>query len=65
MTLKSYVNAIVSAGLSGGVAALTQLTFRSFDIDWKHTGTTFAAGALIGVVQHFRAAPGTVSIPSN
>ena len=44
---------------------LEKLSYAYQPIVDPHTGTTFAAGALIGVVQHFRAAPGTVSIPSN
>jgi hypothetical protein len=34
-------------------------------INWKNVAITFAGGALIGVVGHFRTPPGTISTPKN
>jgi hypothetical protein len=63
MSRKAYANAVISAGMAGGIAALAQLSTTRFDLDWRHTGITFAVGSLVGIIQHFRAAPGTYSIP--
>lgn len=64
MSTKDYLNTIISAGIAGGIAAVAEMSTNGFQIDWKKTGSTFAAGALVGIVQHFRSRPGTISIPA-
>lgn len=63
MNLKDYLNTILTAGISGGIAALAQSGFNGFQVDWRHTGSTFAAGALLAVINHYRTPPGTTAIP--
>ena len=63
MDLKAWINTVLSAAACGAIATLSQVSLDPNNINWKHTGSVALTGALIGIVQHFRAAPGTVSMP--
>jgi hypothetical protein len=64
MNWKSAFNAVFSAAFMGAVTAIGTLTLVQ-PINWHLVETTAAIGALTGLVQHFRASPGTVSIPKD
>lgn len=63
MTWKDWLNTTVSAAIAGGVAAIIPLVTTQ-PINWKLVGSSFLAGALIGVVSHFRTPPGSTTIPN-
>ena len=63
MNVKNILNTVLSAAACGGIAAVALLPLDPLHFDWHRTAVVFGAGAVIGVVQHFRTPPGSVSIP--
>ncbi len=59
MKAKAILNAAVTASVSGGAAAVTQVLVDPTKFQPKQTGMVFLAGSIIGLVNWIRQAPWT------
>ena len=60
MNWKQWLNAVGSAAISGAVTAaipLVKPALSGAPIDWSVVSSAAAAGAAVGIVNHFRKSP--------
>lgn len=55
--MKSLLNGLVTAAISGGTTATAQIALDPSHFDFRHTGLVFLAGAAIGVLNWLRQNP--------
>lgn len=57
MNWKALLNGALTAAVSGGAMATAQIVLDPLHFQWKVTGTVFAGGAVIGLLNWLRTSP--------
>jgi acyl dehydratase len=66
--VKHLARGAITAAISGGALAATQVVLDPGHVDFRHTGIVFAGGALIGLLNWLRTSPwdqGTLDAQKN